>query len=979
MSVTRNRRSLCFRGLVVAAFSSVVITVSSAWRLEAQSPAVVTGRVTDSTGKALSAVVIHAVGTRLGDITNTEGRYRVVGLPAGVQRLVATAPGYFPDTESVTVTLGATTQSDFRLLVNISQLSAVVITASPRLAETKGAALDSMRRAANLTYVESGDDIRSLPSLNAAEAAERIPGVSTERDEGEGKFVQIRGTEPKLTTVTIDGAHIPGTLDGDRSVKLDDVPSDVLGAIEVNKTLSADKSATGIGGTVNLVTKVPEAAPRGYVSGLWGEASLDGRTAGQGTFTYGGRVGPDQKLGFLVGGSYDRNNRPIEDLEPFWGAQASGSGFYPNDFNQRFYLYDRDRYGVNTDLDYHPDSTTSMSIRGLYSRFLNHGFRYVWDVASNADSVGAASAAPGIGTQGSSGRQVEHRTPTENTFGFTADLAKRQLAGFELDASAYISGSDAAEKNYSNTDFNYTGPALSYQYNNSNVLNPRYSISDPTLMAALLNPNNYALSGYDFSTSTTTATEGGGHLDLRRPYLLGTMPASFKLGVSYGDLSKQFVNNGASYSYNGTATLASFLGGSSNSNYYREQFPGGLNLGPMPSYTATQAYQNANPSLFTLQPGNAIGNLLANYYGEERVAAAYVMHDADAGSFHINLGLRVESTVQRYRGYADTLNDDFNSPTSVVGAQSVSGSHTYTDLFPSAQLKYALDDQSDIRFAVTRGISRPDYSALAPTTTGTPNSQVPGGPKFNQSVQIGNPGLHAEYAWNYDLMYSRYLPADGVVSAGVFYKSLNGAIYNQRFQNYAGPILAYQGAGYTVPLNGGDASLAGFEADWEQRLTMLPGLWKGLGLAANWTHVSSSATLPSSTFDSTAVGFVPTALPSRKVPLFRTSPNIANVSGIYNYGPVYARVAWYYQGANITGYGDGSNDPTSGDTYFYAHSQIDMSLYYALREGTQLQLQLLNANDAVFGFFNGTPQHQFDIQREYYGRTFYLGFRQALP
>jgi TonB-dependent receptor len=955
----------------------VIITVGGAFRLKAQSPAVVTGRVTDSTGKGLPAAVIRVLGTRFGDITDSEGRYRVVGLPGGVQRLAATAPGYFPDTQSVTVTLGATTPSDFRLRVNVAQLSAIVITASPRLAETKGAALDSMRRAIHLTYVESGDDIRSLPSLNAAEAAERIPGVSTERDEGEGKFIQIRGTEPKLATVTIDGAHVPGTLSGDRSVKLDDVPSDVLGAIEVQKTLSADRSAAGIGGTVDLVTKMPESSPRGYVSGLFGESSLDSRTAGQGGFTYGGRVGPDQKLGFLLGGSYDRNNRPIEDIEPFWGAQASGSGFYPNDFNQRYYLYDRDRYGVNADLDYRPDSATTMLVRGLYSRFLNHGFRYVWDLASNADSAGAAN----IGTQGSSGRQVEHRTPTENTFGFTAGLTKRNVAGFQMDAGAYVSGSDAAEKNYRNSNFTYTGSDVLYRYDNSNVLSPKYVITDPSLQASLLNPSNFALSGYDYSTSTTTATEVGGHLDLRRQYALGSMPAALKLGVSFGDLSKKYDQNGASYGVTSAAppTLASFLGGSTNSSYYREEFPSGINLGPMPSFDATQAYESANPSAFALQPGNAVGNALSNYDGTERVASAYVMHDVDNGPLHINLGLRVESTMQHYRGYADTVTADFNSPTSVAGVQAVSGGHTYTDLFPSAQLRYAIDDQTDARIAVTRGISRPDYTSLAPTTTGTPNSQVPGGAKFNNSVSIGNPNLHAEYAWNYDFMVNHYLPADGVVSAGVFYKGLSEVIYNQRFQNYAGPILAYQGAGYTVPLNGGNGHLLGWEADWEQHLTMLPGVWKGLGFDANWTHVNSSVLLPNGTFDSTAAGFVPVTLPSRRAPLFRTSPNVANVSGIYSYGPVYARVAWYYQGANITGYGDGSNDPTSGDTYFYAHSQIDMSLYYTYRTGTQIQVQLLNANDAVFGFFNGSLQRQFDIQREYYGRTLYVGFRQAIP
>lgn len=256
---------------------------------------------------------------------------------------------------------------------------------------------------------------------------------------------------------------------------------------------------------------------------------------------------------------------------------------------------------------------------------------------------------------------------------------------------------------------------------------------------------------------------------------------------------------------------------------------------------------------------------------------------------------------------------------------------------------------------------------LAPTTLGTPNSQVPGGAQFNQSVTIGNPNLHAEYAWNYDLLFEHYLPGDGPIAVGGFYKDLHDVIYNQPFQSYSGPIVAYQGAGYTVPLNGPGGHLIGWDADWEQRLAGLPGAWSGIGFAANWTRVNPYALIPNGTFDSTATGFVPSALPPRRAPLFRTSLNIGNVSGIYSYGRVYARLAWVYQGANIAAYGDGSNDPTSGDTYFYAHSQIDMSLYVTVMQGTQLQLQALNLNNAVFGFFNGTPKQQYDTQREYYG------------
>jgi hypothetical protein len=87
---------------------------------------------------------------------------------------------------------------------------------------------------------------------------------------------------------------------------------------------------------------------------------------------------------------------------------------------------------------------------------------------------------------------------------------------------------------------------------------------------------------------------------------------------------------------------------------------------------------------------------------------------------------------------------------------------------------------------------------------------------------------------------------------------------------------------------------------------------------------------------------------------------------------VSARAAWQYQGANITSYGDGSATP-SGDNWFLPHSQIDASVTLNLRGDVALQLQGLNLNNAVFGFFNGNSTAQFSGQREYYGRSVILG------
>jgi len=168
--------------------------------------------------------------------------------------------GFAPDSASIVVSNGENVVHDARLRPAAELLGNIVVTAQ-RLGESEASALERRAEAPNLVNVMAGDVIRALPNANAAEAAGRMPGVTTERDEGEGKFVQVRGTEPRLTNVTIDGAHVPGTERGSRVPKLDDIPSDLLGAIEVSKTLTADMDADAIGGSVNLVTKTPEGDP----------------------------------------------------------------------------------------------------------------------------------------------------------------------------------------------------------------------------------------------------------------------------------------------------------------------------------------------------------------------------------------------------------------------------------------------------------------------------------------------------------------------------------------------------------------------------------------------------------------------------------------------------------------------------------------------------------------------------------------------
>ena len=89
--------------------------------------------------------------------------------------------------------------------------------------------------------------MQSLPNANIADAVGRLPSVTFERDEGEGKYVQIRGTEPRLNNLTIDGVSVPSPEAGVRQVKLDTIPADIVESVEVNKTLSANQDGNAIG------------------------------------------------------------------------------------------------------------------------------------------------------------------------------------------------------------------------------------------------------------------------------------------------------------------------------------------------------------------------------------------------------------------------------------------------------------------------------------------------------------------------------------------------------------------------------------------------------------------------------------------------------------------------------------------------------------------------------------------------------------
>ena len=223
----------------------------------AQSRGAIGGTVTDQAGAVLQGAQISTQSPALTVSTNEGGRFYINDLAPGSYNLTITYVGLAPFTTTVSVNAGHTANVDAQLRV-ANRGETVVVTAGRASAEAE--AINVERAADNLLQVMPNEVITSLPNANLADALGRLPSVTLERDEGEGKYVQVRSTEPRLTNTTVDGVNLPSEEPGVRQIKFDAIPSSLVESVQISKTLQANMEGDGIGGSVNLVTKTPRHA-----------------------------------------------------------------------------------------------------------------------------------------------------------------------------------------------------------------------------------------------------------------------------------------------------------------------------------------------------------------------------------------------------------------------------------------------------------------------------------------------------------------------------------------------------------------------------------------------------------------------------------------------------------------------------------------------------------------------------------------------
>lgn len=906
----------------------------------------IAGTVLDTGGAVLQGAQIQLLPRGIFVASNGTGGFVIKNLVPGAYTVKISYEGFAPFTSEITVNAGSVTRVDAVLKV---ARQSEQITVSAERPHGEAEAINRERTSENILQVLPAEVITSLPNTNIADALGRLPSVTLERDEGEGKYVQIRGTEPRLSNVTVNGVVIASPEPGARQIKLDVMPADLVESVEINKTLSANQDGDAIGGSVNLVTKTAGERPTVILEGIGGYNSIiGGRTSRTFDGTLGQRFGASKKLGVLFGGTYDWNGRGIDDIEPAvcdsvsCGAPGPAVATY-NTMDIREYRYYRERWGFTGGLDYKLSEGSNLYLHTLYSHFNNFGDRWLYTPTINT------FLSPFQGdTDGNMSFNAQIRRPVE-VIGSLSGGGHHVFSKSWFSWDLAVARSSEEDQGYSSADFGANDPNspinnVQFGVDLSNPNRPKFPVQNGV---NIYDPTQYQLQDRDNNKSYSPQVNLEGGASYARNYTLGGHAATFEFGGKLRNAHKFQDANYQFYDFTGATapTIATFQSSFTNSSYYDNSYA----LGPMVDYNKVNAFFAANPGLFTLNVNRSKQRTDPNNFDiVERVSAGYLMNTVDLGRFHLQTGLRFEGTQEDVLGYHVT----FDAKGNYASTTPVTKNSSYVDPLPSAQLRYAINSESGIRFAYGRGIARPNFSSLPPFFTENDR---------RNSISVGNPDLKPTHANNFDLLYEHYLKPLGILQAGFFYKNITDPIYS-----VTTPITSGTFAGFnqTQSVNGSSAWLAGFEVAYQQHLGFLPGAWSGLGISANYGYTTSAAHNVPNRTDNPA--------------LLRQAPHTFNISPTYDRGRLSMRVGVSYNAANIFSYNftDGAalgKSGPNGDQYLYAHTQIDAQGSFRIAKGFSAIVSGLNLTNEVFGFYQGSPIYP--IQREYYHPTISAGLR----
>jgi len=863
----------------------------------AQSTGTIEGRVFNaSTGSALVNARVTIEGTTRQVTTDDSGSYRLAGVPAGEARLSVAYAGMERESATVNVPAGGAVQREFELRLagtprpgDVVKLDAFNVVADREMS-AQALALNEQRHAPNIKNVVAIDEYGDRGGENIGEFLRFMPGVAVVGISEPGNL-SLRGMPSGATTMFIDGAPVASAEPSSRSVNLQGVPMANVSRVEITKVPTPDTPASGLGGSVNLITasafdkKRPEFSYQVYwqfddTTGITLDGGRQWQLPEQNTkyhkpsvqLRYARPV--TRNFALTLGADYTWRRMIQGDEQGTWDLvrlvqTSAAKGELTQPITTR-------SAQVGAEWRLGPSDTLSLSLhRREHERVTTRSQLAIqYGAGTTGDATFSQGAPTGVGS-------VSHGT-NWNVLGTEtnqATLKYRHLGRlWRLDASGSWSESEAVQDdikkgffftgNASITNLIFRGDGIGTA---GGILPARYSaVSRTGAPVDIYDGANYSINNGQSSEQTRGSKLTSGRLDLSREWNAG-VPVSIKIGTAVNEEKRDLRGGIRQWNFrpNGASDVASRL--ARNFDVFDEGFlrdPPRIAGVPLRLTSQKKLFElyRLRPEWFVLDEPLAHRNLVAGSRAyQETITSAYLRTDLRLlrNRLWIATGVRFEQTSGKGQGPLDDINAQYqrdaagnflrntsgqrilitNDPLALAKLRyqdrAAQSSTDYSDFFPSLNATFDLSEKLVLRAAYAHTIGRPQLNFITPGLT------VSAPEVANPTITLNNPNLKPWKAQNFDLSLEAYNFKDGVGSIGVFRKDIRN--FFGALRTPATPeLLALYGLeqdssllDYSVStqINAGDAMVTGMEFGYRQSLTFLPHWARGLQVFVNATKL----------------------------------------------------------------------------------------------------------------------------------------------
>ena len=781
-------------------------------------------------------------------------------------------------------------------------------------------AQDLKRDKAEIVDSVVAEDIDKLPDLSVTDALQRVTGVQIARDRGEGGVVTIRGLTQMETT--LNGREV-FTAGNGRNLDFADLPSELVAGIDVYKSSSASHLEGGVGGAIDVRTRRPfdfagkvlAASARLIHGDLVHESKPQYNVLASGRWGIAG----SGEVGLLLNLSHQlrawREDQKSSGNPALRKDLIAGMDVVaPNGTSETTSLGTRKRDAAGLVLQWRPASHIEVNAEGNYSRFLTLQDSHQINLSAAPTFVaGSPTVFAGTGDL----KSITWTNAPMSMASFARDTLdrNRQFAlGARWRGEALTLTADASVTSGTNSLF-FSGPSFG-----GTVARFSQDFSTAVPSTSIAGTDLLAPAAQRFTSVAYRARPFDGKLKALRADAHYKPAGGFVEAVSGGlRLARREAGNAPGLVF-GDVAVSGITGadrpGQVMPNPFGDFFHGqSASIGNyLISSLATARDAAALRREFGITaPLPAAGGPLGLWDIREQTGSGYLQADFKSASLPLdgNAGVRVVRTREKVAGA---------QAVPVTGAiVPINIDSSYTDVLPSVNLRYRpRGDALVLRAAASKTITRPNFDQLSPSLNLVRNT-------FNPALNVGgagNPALEAIRSDNLDLALESYFSRSGSAYLTAFLKRTDGFVVNA-----AAPEV-HGGDTYTVtrPQNAARASIRGLELGGQRFFDFLPGWMNGFGIQANYTFVDSR---------------MPSALSGGTLPLQNLSRHSANLVGLYESGPLSARLAYNWRDkfhsnvVSVVGVG-------ALPVYTKAYGWLDASFGYQLNRHVSLALEATN-------------------------------------